>query len=158
MATATPISDAGAGTALRLAACCLFAAALGCGGRGTLHPVRGHVQAADGRRATFGTVEFMADPGGQIATGAIQPDGSFRLSTIRDGDGAVAGRHRVIIVQVIDTEHLPLEQHRHVLDVHPRHARYETSGLAVDVEPGKDNYLPLVVDAAVRKTPGQRPR
>ena len=129
--------------------------AMGCGGGEAVHQVRGHVQAADGRRATFGTVEFMSEAGGKVASGAIQRDGSFRLSTFRAGDGAVAGRHRVIIVQVIDTEHLPLEKHRHVLDVHPRHARYETSGLQVTVEPGKQNSFELVVDAAPR-TPAAR--
>lgn len=134
-----------------IASCVLAAGALGCGGKVALHPVRGHVQAADGRRATFGTVEIMAEPGGEIASGAIQRDGSFQLSTVRDGDGAVAGRHRAIIVQVIDTEHLPLEKHHHVLDVHPRHGRYETSGLQVTVEPGKKNYVELIVDEAPRR-------
>ena len=134
-----------------LALCGLLAGAWGCGGKVALHPVRGHVQAADGRRATFGTVEIMAEPGGEIASGAIQRDGSFQLSTVRDGDGAVAGRHRAIIVQVVDTEHLPLEKHHHVLDVHPRHGRYETSGLQVTVEPGKKNYVELIVDEAPRK-------
>jgi len=116
------------------------------------------VQAADGRRATFGTVELMAEPGGEIASGAIQRDGSFQLSTFRNGDGALAGRHHAIIVQVIDTEHLPLEHHHHVLDVHPRYGRYETSGLRVTVEPGKQNYIELVVEEAPRKPSKNRPR
>jgi hypothetical protein len=128
---------------------------VGCGSERSVHPVQGHVQSADGRRATFGTVEFKAASGGQIASGRIEQDGSFRLSTFGDGDGAVAGRHRAIVVQVINTEHLPLEQHHHVLDVHPRYARYETSGLEFTVEPGGKNDLEIVVDEAPRK--GKRP-
>ena len=113
------------------------------------------MRSADGRRATFGTVEFKAEDGGQIASGRIEQDGSFRLSTFGDGDGAVAGRHRAIVVQVINTEHLPLEQHHHVLDVHPRYARYETSGLEFSVDPGGENVLEIVVGEAPRK--GKRP-
>ncbi len=123
----------------------------GCGGGPPVHPVRGHVQSQDGRRPTFGTVEFKADEGGQIASGRIEQDGSFRLTTFADGDGAVAGRHRAIIVQVVNTEHVPLEKHHHVLDVHPRYARYETSGLEFTIEPGGQNDLVIVVDEAPRK-------
>lgn len=136
---------------------CLLGAVVGCGGDRSIQPVRGHVQASDGRRATFGMVELMAEPGGQVASGVIEEDGSFRLTTVHDGDGAVARRHRAIVVQVVNTEHIPLEEHHHVLDVHPRHARYDTSGLTFTIEPGKQNYLEIVVDEAP-KQPGRKPR
>jgi len=123
---------------------------LGCGDGPTVYPVRGHVPSHDGRRPTFGTVEFRSDPGGQIAAGRIAPDGSFRLSTFGNEDGALAGRHKAIIVQVVNTEHLPLEKHHHVLDIHPRHARYATSGLEFTIEPGGQNDLEIVVDHAPR--------
>jgi hypothetical protein len=140
---------------------CLLGGVVGCGGDRLIQPARGHVQAKDGRRATFGMVELTASQGGQIASGIIEEDGSFRLTTVRDGDGAVAGRHRAIVVQVVNTEHIPLEEHHHVLDVHPRYARYETSGLEFTIEPGKQNYLEIVVDEAARKPPragGSAPR
>lgn len=132
----------------------LLGSAVGCGPATGVHPVRGHVQAADGRRPTFGVVELTADAGGRVASGLIQDDGTFRLSTFREGDGAVAGRHRVIVVQTVNTEHIPLEQHHHVLDVHPRYARYESSGLEFTVDPRGQNYLEIVVDEAPRS--GQR--
>lgn len=131
---------------------------VGCGSERSVHPVKGHVRSADGRRATFGTVEFKAEDGGQIASGRIEQDGSFRLSTFGDGDGAVAGRHRAIIVQVVNTEHLPLEKHHHVLDVHPRYARYATSGLEFTVDPGGTNDIEIVVDEAPRKAKGSSAR
>lgn len=128
----------------------LAATVLGCGGGPAVYPVSGYVRSHDGRRPTFGTIEFRSDSGGQIAAAKIAPDGSFRLSTFGDGDGALAGHHRAIIVQVINTEHLPLEQHHHVLDIHPRYARYETSGLEFTIEPGGKDNLEIVVDEAPR--------
>jgi hypothetical protein len=128
----------------------LLGCAVGCGPATEVHAVRGHVQAADGRRPTFGVVELTADAGGRVASGLIQDDGTFRLSTFREGDGVVAGRHRVIVVQTVNTERVPLEQHHHVLDVHPRYARYETSGLEFTVAPEGRNYLKIVVDEAPR--------
>ena len=35
---------------------------------------------------------------GKLASGVVQADGSFTLSTYGDGDGAVVGRHRIIIL------------------------------------------------------------
>lgn len=170
MATAPPTSDrrwkacgdpsrpaGGRRWAALLTAGFLLGGVVGCAGDRSIHPVRGHVQAKDGRRATFGMVELTAEPGGQVASGIIEQDGSFRLTTFHDGDGAVAGQHRAIVVQVVNTEHIPLEQHHHVLDVHPRHARYASSGLVFTIEPGKANYLEIVVDEAP-KQPGSTPR
>jgi hypothetical protein len=145
------------GLANWLTVSCAIGLSVGCGGDNAVHPVRGHVQAADGRRPTFGTVELKADTGGLIASGKIEQDGSFRLSTYRNGDGAVAGRHRAIIVQMVNTEHLPLEKHHHVLDIHPRYARYETSGLEFTIKAGGQNDLEIVVDEAPRKAPGPQP-
>lgn len=41
---------------------------------------------------------FQNVTGGQPATGEIQPDGSFVLSTFRSEDGAIVGKHRVRVV------------------------------------------------------------
>ena len=38
-----------------------------------------------------GTVTFLSD-GGQVATGEIQPDGTYKLSTFAEGDGALPGQ------------------------------------------------------------------
>ena len=58
------------------------------------------------------------------------------------------GRHRAIVVQTVNTSRVPLRDHHHILDVHPRYARYETSGLECQVEPRRDNDLELVVEPA----------
>lgn len=59
-------------------------------------PVSGKVT-YNGQPVTKGTVTFESDKG-QAATGEIQPDGTYRLSTFADKDGAVPGHHKVMII------------------------------------------------------------
>lgn len=81
---------------------CLILA--GCGGGPTDTPplarVKGKVT-LDGKPLTSGSVQFTPnkDRGttGRMALGAIQPDGSFELMTIKAGDGAQIGHHLVAI-------------------------------------------------------------
>ena len=84
------------GMALGVAA---TAAILGCGddsGLATRYKVSGKVT-YNGQPVTKGTVTFQPDEG-RAATGAIQPDGTYRLSTFAENDGAVPGHHKVMIV------------------------------------------------------------
>jgi hypothetical protein len=50
-----------------------------------------HGKAVDKGRIVFYPTE------GRPATGTIGPDGSFRLTTFSEGDGALLGKHRVTI-------------------------------------------------------------
>src|SRR5262249_26091982 len=55
-----------------------------------------------GRPVTSGSVIFTpakdkGGAGGHIATGNIQPDGSYTLTTFDTGDGAILGQHIVTI-------------------------------------------------------------
>jgi hypothetical protein len=80
----------------------LFLSYCGCGvGSGqqvvTLIPVKGKVT-YNGRPVTKGWVRFEPDGYGRPARGQLQPDGSFVLTTTKDGDGVVAGAHRVAVV------------------------------------------------------------
>lgn len=84
----------------RLAACltaAAFCAAIaGCGS--DLPPtakVRGTVTIG-GKPLESGTITFYPRQG-RPASGAIQPDGSYQLTTFREGDGAVLGPHKVAI-------------------------------------------------------------
>ncbi len=58
-------------------------------------PVKGKVT-YNGRPLIQGTVTFVPDRGPE-ANGNIQPDGSYSLTTRKDGDGAVAGVHQVAV-------------------------------------------------------------
>jgi hypothetical protein len=77
--------------------CCLFlAAAAGCGGGGPV-PVRGTVK-LDDKPLAGATVLFIAqDAGGRDAAGTTDADGVFRLTTFRDGDGALPGKYKVVV-------------------------------------------------------------
>jgi len=69
----------------------------GCGGPERLPtaPVEGKVL-YNGEPLAFGSVVFIPEAG-LPAKGTIQPDGTFRLSTYGDGDGAILGKNRVEI-------------------------------------------------------------
>lgn len=75
----------------------------GCGsGNGTpvaLIPVKGKVT-YKGQPLTKGLVVFEPDGYGRMASGQLQSDGTFELSTLKPGDGVVAGEHRISITQL----------------------------------------------------------
>jgi hypothetical protein len=56
-----------------------------------------------GQPLTQGIIRFEPDGYGRMATGKIQSDGSFVLSTLKEGDGVVAGAHKVFITDVDKT-------------------------------------------------------
>src|SRR3954464_3770610 len=77
----------------------------GCGGgpsdKPKVAPVSGKVT-QKGKPLTTGDVLFTPSGGpdgaaGQVATGQIGPDGTYRLTTFNTGDGAVLGTHKVTV-------------------------------------------------------------
>jgi len=84
---------------LSAALCCLVC--WGCGPAGSgkvpdLIPVKGKVT-YKGKPLTKGTIKFEPEGFGRPAVGHLQADGSYVLTTRSDGDGVVAGDHRVSI-------------------------------------------------------------
>jgi hypothetical protein len=76
----------------------------GCGvaaNRPKVAPVSGKVT-QKGKPLAAGEVIFTPGGGpseaGQVATGQIGPDGSYRLTTFNFGDGAVLGPHKVTVI------------------------------------------------------------
>jgi hypothetical protein len=132
----------------------LLAGVAGCGNGPKMHPVRGKVVYADGSPMRGGTVMFEPmDPAAQvIARGVIDTEnGTFTLSTYREGDGAMEGRHRAM---VRGRRNNPKSQ---ALDptlkdqIHPRFQSFQTSGLEFTVEPKKNEFV-----ITVEKAPGPR--
>jgi hypothetical protein len=79
-------------------------AGCGRGGAEPTHRVEGVVR-LDGQPLTQGYVLFTAIPEGaeqrsHTARGEIGPDGRYRLTTFAKNDGAVAGRHKVVVVAI----------------------------------------------------------
>ena len=73
----------------------LSAVVAGCGESGppvSIHPVSGKVLLASGKPLSSGTVHFEpVDAPALKASGKIQPDGTFSLTTRKEGDGAAEG-------------------------------------------------------------------
>jgi hypothetical protein len=88
--------------AITMVAVCLVPVG-GCGSGGVavtpLVPVKGKVT-YKGKPLTVGTVRFEPDGYGRMASGKLQSDGTFVLSTLKDGDGAAVGHHRVYVTDV----------------------------------------------------------
>jgi hypothetical protein len=78
----------------------LAGACWGCGSGSAplpdLIPVKGKVT-YKGQPVTKGVVRFEPDGYGRMASGQLQSDGTFELSTVKSGDGVVAGEHRVTV-------------------------------------------------------------
>lgn len=116
------------------------------------YPVTGHVAFEDGQSLTTGGVvlceslEVQSDGMAIMARAKIEADGTFELSTFDEGDGAVIGKHRVLVSAQRDADDyykrgiVP----RPVID--ERFEDYETSGLELVVEEG-DNEFQIVVVA-----------
>ncbi len=141
------------------AACVFAAGALGCGGGGsTTYPVTGRVTFPDGKPLSTGTVEFQpvapsgdgekpsANPTGRIsARGMIQADGSYALGTFGTDDGAVEGKHRVLVTPGLPPGPInPASPSKPV--IHSRFQRYETSGLEFTVTPDGPSTFDITVE------------
>jgi hypothetical protein len=121
---------------------------VGCSGRG-VHPVEGQVVWKDGRPATdlAGSLVFFELPEKKTSSrGSIQSDGSFRLTTNNENDGAPAGEHTVLIIEVgrkslggPDSSAIAPSK------IDTRYATPATSDLRATVKPGR-NKLTLTVD------------
>ena len=118
----------------------------GCGrsDRPTTHPVHGTVT-LDGEPVKFGAVRFISE-GGRPAMGKIQSDGSYRLGTFEDDDGALPGSYRVsVMVREKGTEETAIQPAFPGPSLIPE--GYEdpnTSGLAFEVVEGDNTFdVPL---------------
>ncbi|MEA1950233.1 MAG: hypothetical protein U9N87_02530 [Planctomycetota bacterium] len=113
----------------------------GCG-RGT-SPVMGKVVFADNQEAVTGLAEFVITMESAeqklSATGIIQPDGTFLVSTFEEGDGAMPGTYRVVITPPIASLTSEGPMPKPIID--PRYGRLQTSTLNVTVEPGENEFL-----------------
>jgi hypothetical protein len=84
-----------------LAAC---AFSCGCGPAAGVSPtliaVKGKVTYKN-QPLTSGVIQFEPDDGyGRAAFGKLEADGTYVLTTYKEGDGVIAGHHRVSIVRV----------------------------------------------------------
>jgi hypothetical protein len=108
---------------------------LGCGSKTV--PIQGKVKFKDGSDVNVLAgyeVNMQAEGGGASSYGAIQPDGTFEISTFGQDDGALPGTHKVTITPPAspDPDKPPAKP-----AIPAKYGSFETSGLAVEVKPGQ---------------------
>lgn len=131
---------------LRIANLLCLAVLVGCSGNGiATYPVEGIVTLEDGTPLQTGTVEFNSLEHDLTASGSIQSDGTFRLTTYKAGDGAVSGDHDAVVVQLISTEDLPLHDHDHGPTIDPKYSHYDSAGLRFTVHDDRTNAVKIVL-------------
>ena len=113
----------------------LLGAAAGCGaGAGTppsLLPVKGKVT-YKGQPLTRGVVYFEPNGYGRTASGKLESDGTFVLSTLKHADGVVAGLQKVFMTE-IDTNLAKDRAFR-------KYTQATNSGLTAEVSPEKTEF------------------
>ena len=113
----------------------------------TAYPASGRVVFSDKSPLTSGNIEF-APVEGEIRTsarGMIEEDGSFRLSTFSEADGALAGRHRVLIIPGRQRGERPGTERR---TLHGKYQSFDTSGLEATISTDGPNIFEFVVEPA----------
>jgi hypothetical protein len=114
--------------------------AAGCASRSGLVPVEGQVvHSDDGSPATelkgytveFQSIDGRLDGKPASATGEIDAEGKFRLSTLKANDGALAGRHKVILAPASAAAS---SKTKRVID--KKYESFDTSGLEATVAAG----------------------
>jgi hypothetical protein len=126
-------------------------AAMGCGkSRRPMAPVTGKVT-YQGKPLQFGTV-ILQPESGQYATGAVQQDGTFTMTTRGEGDGAAVGRNmvRIVCLEAQNPAKPVLANGKSrgegVLGrslIPEKYQSCETSGISIDVRPGNNDPVVL---------------
>jgi hypothetical protein len=99
----------------------------------------------DGAPVTEGAVLFTPARG-RLARGTLSKNGTFTLSTYKDGDGAIVGIHQVAVISRMGNEEDFFEksptpgQQLFQWIVPERYANGTTSGLVFEVKPGVENH------------------
>jgi hypothetical protein len=117
-----------------------IASLAGCGGGSNVARVSGTIT-LDGQPLTSGTVHFVPSEG-RAAKGKIAPDGTYRLGTFGEADGALLGTHQVAIVAYepveIKQQGPPFPKPTNKPLVPPKYLEIGSSGLTFTVEPGRN--------------------
>ncbi len=130
---------------------CTTCALAGCGKNLVpTYPVCGVVRFSDGSPVNTGTIELECRDQGTTSSGRIQKDGTFVLGTHSSEDGAPAGSHQAIVLQMIMNDGVLRHSVDHGLPVDPKYASYESSPLRVDIEACDRNEIEVIVEKTAR--------
>ncbi|MAT70277.1 MAG: hypothetical protein CMJ58_12230 [Planctomycetaceae bacterium] len=99
-----------------------------------------------------------AETSGRIARGVVDQSGRFTVGTFEAADGAVAGAHQAIVVQLAPPELLAQRPrgeltdpeahagHEHSGLISPQFSQYSTTPLTAIVLPDAPNQVTLIVE------------
>ncbi|WP_442483305.1 hypothetical protein [Aeoliella sp. SH292] len=99
----------------------------------------------DGKPLSAGSVLLMPAKG-RGASAPLARDGTFVLTTYNPGDGAILGKHKVIVLPLqsdSESDELPAGY----VDVPGRYRNATTSGIEVEVVSGKDNVFDFQLES-----------
>jgi hypothetical protein len=103
----------------------------------------------DGKLLRGGVVMFESTSPPYIRSSSeTDSEGKFRLSTIEEGSGAVAGEHRVRVMpsvpEMISGKMDATKEMSRVLAA--KYMDFQTSGIRVTVEPNKENHFVIEIE------------
>lgn len=123
----------------------------------TPYPVTGKVLLPSGEPLTEGRITFVpVGENGRQAIGMIQPDGSFTLTTINEGDGAGPGEYQVRIVSTLSK---PGPRKTSVAVVPQKYEDESSSGITATVKPEPNTLEPFKINTdkpVLKKTDSER--
>jgi hypothetical protein len=118
-------------------------------GRLSTYKVTGKVVLSNGTPLQGGWIVCESPQHGLAARGVIDTDGTFRLGTFEQSDGAVAGKHRVAITPATPAGYHP-DQGRLPPTIDRRFMHMDTSGLEFEVTPAGVNHFEITVQSLER--------
>ena len=114
-----------------------------------LYCLKGLVQFPDGSPVTSGIVEVYQAQQQVSRRAPLDQNGRFQIGTDNGRDGVVTGTHQVLIRPSSQVTMMAPEHAKHMQRVHPKHFRFDTSELSIEVD-GSDPTVEveLMVDEA----------
>ena len=109
------------------------------------YEVTGEVVFSNGTPLKGGWIIFESPEQGLAARGVIDTNGTFRLGTYEQSDGAVAGKQLVAITPATPDGYDPDKGRAHPI-IHRRFTHMNTSGLVFEVTPGGENHFEITVE------------
>lgn len=108
----------------------------------------------NGQPLTTGSISFQPEAGWP-ASGQLQSDGSFTLTTYHDGDGAIIGKHRVLInaTSAVEEAGPNVEPQAPMSLVPEKYSSFSTSGLTADVTANGENSFTFELEGAAPARP-----
>jgi hypothetical protein len=118
-------------------------------GRLPTYYVTGKVVFSDGSPLPGGWIICESPEHKLAARGVIETDGTYRLGTYEQEDGAVAGRQLVAITPAAPSGFDP-DQSTAPPILDPKYSHMDTSGLELDIQPDGENHFTITVERPPR--------